>query len=177
MTIAGRGWIAGGALALLSLGAAPMSRPHAVDAPECLEDRELAVGGIAVGDTRRAMLRRLRARRPVARADTVYGADFDFFVTRYTVHGLEVTISESTGRVAALVPTDPRLPLPRAMALGMHRREIARRLAPAELSASSADTLWVYGCGPRGSGMKFVFGADSALKGVSLNGFYPATDE
>jgi hypothetical protein len=159
-------------LMLLAIAALP-SRGYAQSG--CVRDAELALLGIRAGDSRTVVRKRIG--RPVTVSkDTVAGADFVFDVTRYRAPRLEVVVSDVTGRVAALIPLDTSLVLPRGIRLGMPLAEVKRRFAPAELDGRSKGMLNVMGCGPKGSGMELRFDEASRLTWVSLNGFYPAVD-
>jgi hypothetical protein len=140
---------------------------------DCLRDPELKLLGIAVGDLRRIVRKRVGTAVTV-RKDTVAGIDFVFDVTRYRTSRMEIVVSDVTGRVAELIPRDSSLALPRGLRFGMSLADVRRRLGPASPDRVSKGALTVMGCGPRGSGMDLRFDETSRLTWASLTGYYPA---
>jgi hypothetical protein len=156
---------------MMIVGAAALTTPGHAQA-DCVKDSELKLLGLAVGDLRRTVRKRVGPAVSVSK-DTVAGMDVIFNVTRYRTSRMEVVVSDATGRAAELIPLDTSLSLPRGIRLGMSLDEVRRRLAPADLAKGNDGLLTVSGCGPRGSGMDLRFDETSRLTWVSLTGYYP----
>jgi hypothetical protein len=106
--------------------------------------------------------------------------DHDFPITVYQYRDLEVTVTHSTGRIAAIRPLTPVLRTPLGLHLGMPRSEAERLFPRGALGPvlggenPPENALEAYGCGGRSSTIELEFDNQSRLARLVLNGFYGA---
>ena len=140
----------------------------------CIPDSTFRMGPVHIGDSAGTAISALGTPLSVVER----GMDYDFPITTYQFKDIEVIVTHSTNRVAAIRPLTPDLRTPLGLQLGMSR-EAAERLFPPgalnpPLGGEDPDTTAreAYSCGPKGSTVLLQFDARSTVSRFVLYGFY-----
>jgi len=163
-----------------------VARAHAMDSLQddttfvCIPDSTFQLGGVQVGDSGDTAMRTLGTALSVSEA-VEQGMDHQFDITVYQFKDLEVTVTHSTGRVAAIRPLTPVLRTPLGLYLGMPRSEAERLFPRGALGPvlggenPPRNALEAYACwGGRASTIELQFDNQSRVARLVLNGFYGA---
>ena len=143
----------------------------------CIPDSTFRLGAVQVGDSGETAVHALGT--PLSRHEDVErGMDYHFPITVYRYKDLEVIVTHSTGRVAAIRPLTPVVRTPLGLYLGMLRSEAEQLFPRGALGPviggkdPPKNALEAYGCGDRTSTIELEFDSQSRLARLTLNGFY-----
>jgi hypothetical protein len=142
----------------------------------CLPESAFALGPARIGEMGTAAIPRLGHPLTITH-DTVEGADNLFPVIRYRYADFELTVSQSSGRVAEIRALTGELRTPLGFHLGMAREELERR-SPARafrtpIERSNENALEAYSCGSSVASTTWLaFDSLGRLSELILQGFY-----
>ena len=162
----------GGLLGLLTL-LSPSGAQAQAHRFVCVPESGLVLGPARVEESGPAAISRLGP--PLAtREDTVDGADERFVVTRYRYSDFEITVSQTSGRVAEVRALTDKVSTPLGVHLGMDRADVAHHFPFGALRKpsirSGPDSLQGYSCVGHTVVLTFT---GSRLSGLMLYGFFP----
>ena len=144
----------------------------------CIPDSVFRLGAVAIGDSGSKAVGKLGT--PVSVVDAVeHGMDRAFPITVYRFKDVEVTVTHSSGLVAAIRPLTSLMRTPSGLRLGMSRGDAERLFPPGALkplrSGNDPDTTAreAYSCGGKASTVLLEFDSSrSRVSRITLYGFF-----